>query len=62
MGNNRGIKNKVNTKFLQDLDLVGSLHKEEGLIGGDADLLSLPLKWVHESWREWRKGKVKSSG
>ena len=36
-GNKRG-RTKENTKFLQDLDLVGSPHKERDLIGEDVDL------------------------
>ena len=38
-----GRKNKENNKRIQDLDPMGSPHKEDGLIGGvvDLDLLSL---------------------
>jgi hypothetical protein len=47
LGNKRGRTNKRrNTKFLQDLDLVDSPHKERGLVGEDVDLdlLYLSLK------------------
>ena len=38
-GNKKGRTNRRrNTKFLQDLDLVDSPHKERDLIGGDVDL------------------------
>ena len=39
----RGGRTRKTTNESQDLDLVGSPHKEEGLIGGvvDLDLLSL---------------------
>ena len=44
-----------------DLDPKGSPHKEEGLIGGVADLeiLSLFLKWEQESLEGWRDSKLK---
>ena len=43
-GNKRGRTNKRrNTKFLQDLDLVDSPHKERDLIGQDVDLDLLSL-------------------
>ena len=43
-GNKRGRTNRRrNTKFLQDLDLVDSPHKERDLIGQDVDVDLLSL-------------------
>jgi hypothetical protein len=49
-------------KELQDLDLIGSPHLEEKMIGGnvDLDLLSLFPKKMQESWEGWG-GRASSS-
>ena len=50
-------KSTKNSKFLQDLDLGGSSHKERDLIGEDVDLdlLYLSLKGIQESWEGERE-------
>jgi hypothetical protein len=56
MGNKRGRTREEIHKKLQDLDPMGSPHKEEKVIGGNVDLISslFSLKKMQESWKEWR--------
>jgi hypothetical protein len=44
-------------KELQDLDPMGSPHKEEKVIGGNIDLMG-SLKDMQESWEELRDGQA----